>query len=77
MEVGWRFEANQSKTAIGKYPGWYQCIYADSTYTVEEHLKKGSSKDPRHTMRIAFVWDGQMEKVIVGFIGQHQKTDAT
>jgi len=28
-------------------------------------------------MRIAFAWDGESEKVIIGFIGLHQKTDAT
>lgn len=76
-EVGWRFEANQSQTAIGKYPEWYQCCYEDRTYTLEEHVKTGSSKDPRHTMRIAFAWDGDLSKVIIGFVGQHQKTDAT
>jgi hypothetical protein len=76
-EVGWRFEANQSHTAMGKYPEWYQCWHEDRTYQLEEHLKTGSSKDPRHTMRIAFAWDGDLAKVIIGFIGQHQKTDAT
>lgn len=76
-EVGWRFEANQSHTAMGKYPEWYQCRDGDRIYQLEEHLKTGSSKDPRHTMRIAFAWDADRAKVIIGFIGQHQKTDAT
>lgn len=76
-EFNWRFEANQSKIAMGKYPEWYQCCHEGVVYALEEHLKTGSSKDPRRTMRIAFAWDETLHKVIIGFIGQHQRTDAT
>ena len=76
-EVGWRFEANQSKTAIGKYPEWYQCSHDGKVFTLEEHLKVGSSKDPRRTMRIAFAWDDDAQVVVIGFLGQHQRSDAT
>lgn len=76
-EFSWRFEANQSKITMGKYPEWYQCCHEGVVYLLEEHLKTGSSKDPRRAMRIAFAWDEALQRVIIGFIGQHQRTDAT
>jgi len=41
-----------------------------------EHIGKGNSFDPRRTIRIAFDWDRQLQKVVIGYIGQHQRTSA-
>ena len=32
---------------------------------------------PRGTIRIAFLWDAERKKVVVGYIGRHQRTRAT
>ena len=34
---------------------------------------KGTSFDPQNTIRIAFDWDDEEKRVVVGYIGRHQK----
>ena len=41
------------------------------------HVKTGTVKDPRHTIRVAFEWDADERMVVIGFIGQHQRTQGT
>ncbi len=74
---GWHYEAHQSELTMGKYRNWYTTTWQRRNYQLEEHIGIGSSKDPRHTIRIAFCWDPKRQKVVIGFIGQHQETDAT
>lgn len=76
-EVGWRYKYNQSEATMGKYRDWYVTDHGNREHVLEEHLRKGSSKDARYTISIAIAWDSDSEKVIIGFLGQHQKTDAT
>ncbi|MDE0074691.1 MAG: hypothetical protein OXU32_12110 [Gammaproteobacteria bacterium] len=44
-----------------------------TTWKLAAHLGKGTSHDPHHTIRIAFAWDEPNERVIVGFVGMHQR----
>ena len=74
---GWSYSGGQSDITMTRYAAWYQCVWDGRKHWLGEHLGTGSSKDPRYTIRIAFAWDEDQKKVVVGFIGQHQKTSAT
>lgn len=75
--LGWWYEPHQSEVTMSKYRNWYTTKWEGRTYWIPEHIGTGSSKDPHRTIRIGFDWDRERQKVVVGFIGQHQKTDAT
>ena len=73
----WRYVSNQSDVTMGQYPNHYQTKVDGKLYRLEEHIGRGNSKDAANTIRIAFHWDRENRRVIVGYIGQHQRTDAT
>ena len=74
---GFWYEAHQGETTIGKYPNDYKIQWKDGKRKLKRHVGNGSGKDPRHTLRIAFFYDDEEEVVVVGYIGQHQQTDAS
>ena len=73
----WRYASNQSEVTMGQYESYYKTVVGDQAYWLGEHIGRGSSKDPVNTIRIAFYWEKEQRRVIVGYIGQHQQTDAT
>ena len=73
----WKYVSNQSDVTMGQYESSYKTVVNGKTYWLEEHIGRGSSKDPVNTIRIAFHWDKEQRRVIIGYIGQHQQTDAT
>ena len=70
---GWSFTPRQTGAATGPYKEWYQCQHNRTTYSIHEHLKFGNRRCAEDTIRIAFTFCPEMEKVVIGFIGQHQK----
>ncbi|MCY4654094.1 MAG: hypothetical protein OXC95_13135, partial [Dehalococcoidia bacterium] len=74
---GWQYKSDQHETTRNKYREWYTTKTNNRTYWLLEHIGTGASKDARHTIRIAFDWDKDDKRVVVGYIGQHQRTDAT
>jgi hypothetical protein len=44
---------------------------------LDMHLKKGNDRDPRHCLRIYFVWDADSEQVVIGHLTDHLTNDAT
>ncbi|MCY3956925.1 MAG: hypothetical protein OXG65_01395 [Chloroflexi bacterium] len=68
------YKPKQSDTAKGKYPEHYTTKVGSATYTLDEHIGRGSG-DPRSMIRIGFEWDKNMEVVVVGYIGRHPRTD--
>ncbi|MYH61554.1 MAG: hypothetical protein F4148_07245 [Caldilineaceae bacterium SB0675_bin_29] len=74
---GWRYKRGQSKQTMHKYKPWYTTSFEGRTYWLERHVGTGSNKDSRYTIRIAFDWDKARRIVVIGYIGQHQQTDAT
>lgn len=70
------YKPKQSDTAKGKYPDHYTTKVNGTTYWLDEHIGRGSG-DPRTMIRIAFAWDKDRRIVVVGYIGRHQRTDAT
>jgi hypothetical protein len=70
---GWSYSGGQKKGGVGKYEDWYKCHWNGQEIWIGEHLRCGTSTDPTETIRIAFAWDKAVRKVIIGFIGQHQR----
>ncbi len=71
---GWFFRRKQSDSTVGMFREWYETRVAGHRYELTSHVGKGSSFDPKTTIRIGFAWDEGSDRVIVGFIGQHQKS---
>ena len=74
---GWFYKSNQSASTMGQFPDWYRTRVNGTAWKLAAHLGKGTSHDPHHTIRIAFAWDEQNERVIVGFVGLHQRNRAS
>ena len=70
---GWSYKPNQTDTTMGMYPDWYKASAQGKTYDLANHIGKGTSHDPKNTIRIAFAWDGDRSQVVVGYIGLHQR----
>ena len=70
---GWSYKAGQSVTTMGRFRDWYQTHVNGTAWELSSHVGKGNSHDPRYTIRIAFAWDEQSDRVIVGFVGLHQR----
>ena len=70
---GWTYKTNQREESIAKYREWYETLADGKTWYLGAHIGKGTRRDPRHTIRIGFVRDEENNRVIVGFIGLHQR----
>ena len=71
---GWSYKAGQSATTMGRFRDWYQTHVNGTAWELSSHVGKGNSHDPRYTIRIAFAWDEENDRVIVGFVGLHQRS---
>ena len=74
---GWSYTGRQSTNTMKKYEPWYTTSFEGEKLWLKRHVGTGSNKDARYTIRIAFDWDKAREIVVIGYIGQHQQTDAT
>ena len=70
---GWFYKPKQTDETKDQYPEWYRTRVEDRVYELDIHVGKGTSFDPQNTIRIAFDWDEQEQRVVVGYIGRHQK----
>ena len=70
---GWTCKTSQREKSIAKYREWYETLADGKTWYLGAHIGKGTSRDPRHTIRIGFARDEEGHRVIVGFIGLHQR----
>ena len=71
---GWSYKPDQAEVAKDQFAEWYTTTVDGKTYELYSHVGKGNSFDPQNTIRIAFAWDDKLRKVIVGYVGLHQKT---
>ena len=74
---GWAYVPHQSYVTMGMYPEWYKAEHNGSTYELTQHLRKGTSGNPQFSIRMAFAWDSDQKKVIMGYIGPHQRNQAS
>lgn len=77
QRCGWNYSGHQSQITMNTYEDWYTTRVGQRKVWLPEHIGTGTSKDERYTIRIGFTWDRDSDKVVIGYIGQHQKTDAT
>ena len=70
---GFKYNAHPGEAAK-MYPEDYRCEYNRKKVDLGPHIKYGTKMDPRRTIRIGFNYLEKEKKVLVGFIGQHQKT---
>ena len=70
---GWFHKPDQSQATVGMYPEWYRASFEGRTVAVTNHIGKGASFDPRSTIRIGFAWDEETQRVVVGYVGRHQR----
>ncbi len=73
----WWYKSDQHDSTMRRYRNSYSTQVNGKRYWLAEHVGKGTSRDARYTIRIGFDWDRDLKKVVVGFIGQHQQTDAS
>ena len=73
---GWRFTRQQSDVTMGQFAEYYEVVVDGRKYKLEEHIGTGNGY-ARGTIRTAFFWDSERSKVVVGYIGRHQRTGAT
>ena len=73
---GWRYTRLQSETTMGQFEEYYEIVVDGRKGKLEEHIGTGNGY-ARGTIRIAFLWEADRRKVVVGYIGRHQRTTAT
>jgi hypothetical protein len=71
---GLHYQAHQSASTVGRFVHHYTANYKGQRFVVEEHLSQGTNRDPRHSIRIAFHYHREDDVVILGYLGQHQRT---
>ncbi len=71
---GWSYKPKQTEVTKEQFEEWYTTTVDGQRYELDPHIGKGTSFDRQRTMRIAFAWDSAAERVVVGFIGLHQRT---
>ena len=76
-QSGFWYSPHQSDMTVGMYAEDYQATWQGRRLTLHGHLSKGQNKDARHTIRVGFDFDAERGVVVVGYIGQHQRTRAT
>ncbi len=73
--AGWHFRPHQSATTVGRFREWYECSWNGSRRQVLSHIGRGDTKRMAgNAIRIGFTWDREHELIVIGFIGQHQRT---
>ena len=73
---GWRYRPFQPDAAPGKYRSDYQTTDDGEKYILDEHIGRGTGRTPGQ-IRVAFAWDEERKMVVVGYIGRHQRPNAT
>ena len=61
---------------MGKYSSDYETTLGDRKFILEHHIGMGRGRG-ESAIRIAFAWDSERQMVIVGYVGRHQRTDAS
>lgn len=69
---GWEYKPNQTDITFNTYREWYTTTRDGITYELRKHIGKGTGRDS-NIIRIAFAWDDELRRVVVGYIGPHQR----
>lgn len=71
---GFQYKSGQSAVTVGRNRSDYETTWKGEKIPVEEHLSRGTDRDPRHTIRVGFYFDRKDGRVVIGYVGQHQTT---
>lgn len=71
-EIEIDFQPKMSAVTMGKYFEARQ--YKNKPADLGKHFKLGSSRDPKHTMRIHFDWDEEEQLIVIHHAGRHLET---
>ncbi len=74
---GFFYRSHQSDVTMGRYINYYQADLGGEKVSLPEHIGYSNSRDARTSIRIGFTFDRSRRQVIIGFIGQHQKTSSS
>ncbi len=66
------YKGGQSQTTRTMFRQGYTTRVDGIEYKLYEHIGKGSGSNEQHIFRVAFDWDKERQRVIVGYIGKHQ-----
>ena len=77
VACGMWYKTSQHEATMTQFREAYTTRVDGRVIWLGEHIGKGNSFDPRRTIRIAFDWDKQLQQVVIGYIGQHQRTAGT
>lgn len=73
---GWNYRTTQADITVNKYRNWYVTQLGGRELEIREHIGRGDKKSlGTKSIRIAFCWDEVTSRIVIGFIGQHQKND--
>ena len=72
---GWRYRPLQPDGSLGRHRSDYQTSDDGKTYTLEEHIGRGTGRTPGQ-IRVAFTWDDERKVVVVGYVGRQQRASA-
>ena len=73
METGAKYIPHQHQQTMKGFETEYFRSYNGKKVAFEEHIKVGVSRDSEESLRVAFYWDNENNKVVVGFVKLHQK----
>ena len=74
---GWKYIPDQSDITFNMYREWYTTIVDGVTHELREHIGRWASRQTNNLIRIAFAWDDESQRVVVGYIGRHQRSRAS
>ena len=74
---GWKYIPDQSDITFNMYREWYTTIVDGVTHELREHIGRWASRQTNNLIRIAFAWDDDSQRVVVGYIGRHQRSRAS
>jgi hypothetical protein len=75
VQAGWEARQARADARAADLAPKSDCeiIWRGKTVKLRERVGLGTSRDPRHTIRIAFFFDDKSKRVVVGYIGPQQQ----
>lgn len=76
-EMGLEYGGSVEPSVRGMYGDQYVIRWRGRKRVLDQHLSKGSARDPRYCMRIYFTWDEVEGRVVVGSMPAHLDTSGS
>lgn len=76
-QLGLQYGGSVDPSVAGEQGEEYFIRWRGRRRFLDQHVTKGSARDPRFTMRIYFTWDDESEQVIIGWLPSHLGTSTS